>query len=785
AYRSAAGFGVRLDTGNGYTGAVISPHYDSLLVKLTTWALTFESAAAKMLRSLREFRIRGVKTNIPFLENVVQHPTFLRGECDTEFVDTTPELLRFRERRDRGTRILRYIGHATVNQPPELQLVDRGRLPQPPVPELSARTPFPEGTRQLLERLGPAGLARWTLEQRRLLITDTTFRDAHQSLLATRMRTYDLVRIAEPTAKLAPQLFSIEMWGGATFDAALRFNKEDPWLRLEALRRRIPNILFQMLLRGANAVGYANYPDNVVRAFVAEAAAAGIDLFRIFDSLNWIEGMRVALEAALETGKIVEGAICYTGDILDPSRERYNLAYYVGLARELADIGVHFLGIKDMAGLLKPYAAVRLVKALKEETGLPIHFHTHDLSGNGVAAVLKAAEAGVDVVDLALPAMSGLTSQPSLNAVVAALERTERETGLDLAALERLDDYWEAVRQYYAPFEVGLRASTTEVYQHEMPGGQYSNLRLQAAALGLSDRWDEVTRAYIAANALMGDLVKVTPSSKAVGDLALFMVQNGLSAEDVLERGEAFTFPESVISCLSGMMGRPPGGFPERLQKVVLKGREPITCRPGELLEPADLDGLKERLSRELGRTLSRRDVLSYVLYPAVFKDFVAHQRLYSDTSVIDTPTFFYGLRPGDETRVEIEQGKTLIVKLTAIGELLPDGTRTVHFELNGQPREVRVADASHQGAQPSRPKAAEDDPRQLGASMPGTVVKVACRAGDVVQKGDPLIVTEAMKMETVLQAPRDGRVSELFVAAGDRVEPGDLLLVLEAPEGS
>jgi len=780
AYRSAAGFGVRLDAGNGYPGAVITPYYDSLLVKVSTYATTFEQAAAKMLRSLREFRIRGIKTNIPFLENVVQHPTFLKGECTTTFIENTPELFQFRQKRDRGTKLLRFIASRTVNMPPEFKRVDKASLREPKVPEVSYKMPYVPGTRDILLREGPAGLARWVSQQRRLLITDTTFRDAHQSLLATRVRTYDLVKIAEATAKLLPGLFSLEMWGGATFDTALRFNLEDPWERLERLRTLIPNICFQMLLRGANAVGYANYPDNVVQEFVKEAAAAGIDIFRIFDSLNWVEGMRVAMDAAAEAGKVVEAAICYTGDILDPNRTKYDLKYYVELAKELERCGAHILAIKDMAGLLKPRAAKVLIEALKQEIGIPIHLHTHDTAGNGVAMLLEAAEAGVDIVDLAISSMSGTTSQPSMGAVVAALERSERDTGLQLDALQKLDEYWEVVREYYQPFESGLKTGTAEVYLHEMPGGQYSNLREQAKALGLADRWSDVKKAYIQANQLMGDIVKVTPSSKAVGDLALFMVQNDLDPETLLARAEELTFPDSVVAFFSGMMGQPMGGFPKELQKKVLKGREPITCRPGELLEPVDLDQVQKELEAEFGMEFKRRDAISAVLYPAVFRTFVQHRIEYSDTSVMDTPTFCYGLRLGEETRIEMEPGKTLVVKLTAVGELLEDGTRTVHFELNGQPREVRVADESAKVKQVQRPKAERRNPRHIGASMPGVILEVLVAPGEPVAKGQPLIVAEAMKVEQTVQAPRAGTVTEVLVKVGDTVQPGDLLVVIE-----
>lgn len=779
AYRTAAGFGVRLDAGNGHAGAQISPYYDSLLVKISTWALRFDNAAAKMLRSLKEFRLRGVKTNIPFLENVVQHPRFLKGDCDTTFVDTTPELYVFPKKRDRGTKVLSFIGHVTVNGGPGVpKMVEKRPFRVPKVPETRFDDPYPEGTRQILEERGPEGLSRWILDQKTLLLTDTTFRDAHQSLLATRVRSYDLLRVAEATGKLAPQLFSMEVWGGATFDVAMRFLKECPWERLINLRARIPNILFQMLLRASNAVGYTNYPDNVIRLFVKEAAAAGIDIFRIFDSLNWIEGMRVAIDAVRESGKVVEAAVCYTGDISDPKRQKYSLKYYVELAKELEKTGAHILCIKDMAGLLKPRAAGVLFRALKEEINIPIHFHTHDTSGNGVASILQAAEAGVDIADVALSSMSGLTSQPSLNAVVSALTSSERAPNLDLDRLQLLANYWEDVREYYFPFESGLKAGTAEVYKHEIPGGQYSNLRPQAEALGLGDRWEDIKETFAVVNRMLGDIVKVTPSSKVVGDLALFMVKNNLTEQDIYERGETLTFPDSVVGFFEGMLGQPPGGFPEKLQKLVLKGREPITCRPGELLEPVDFESNRDYLEKKLGRKILDRDLASHALYPTVFEEFCLHRDRYSDTSVIDTPTFFYGLRLGEETAVEIERGKMLIVKLTAIGELLPDGSRVIYFELNGQPREVRVPDESATATVRVRPKAEPGNPAHLGAPMPGKVLKVSVRPGARVKKGQQLLVTEAMKMETTIQAPDDGIVEKIVVTEGEMVEAGDLLVI-------
>nr|PZN70768.1 MAG: pyruvate carboxylase [Bacillota bacterium] len=779
-YRSPGGPGVRLDGDNGFVGAEITPYYDSLLVKATTWGLTFEAAAAKMSRVLQEFRIRGVKTNIPFLLNVVRHPRFLAGDFDTNFIQDTPELFQFPPRRDRGTKMLRYIGNVVVNGGPG---VPPGARPpvrsQPPVPKVEG--PAPPGVRQILLERGPEGLVEWIRQQRRLLVTDTTMRDAHQSLLATRVRTRDMLAIAPATARLASDLFSLEMWGGATFDTALRFLKEDPWERLDLLRQAIPNIPFQMLLRGANAVGYANYPDNLVHAFVREAAASGIDIFRIFDSLNWLPNMLPAIEAVRKAGKVAEVAICYTGDITDPSRTKYTLQYYVDLARELEKAGAHIIAIKDMSGLLKPRAAKMLISALKQEVGVPLHLHTHDTAGTGLATLLAAAEAGVDIVDAALSSLSGLTSQPSLNTLVAALQGSERDTGLDLAALQQLADYWQEVRRWYAPWESGLVATSAETYLHEMPGGQVSNLRQQAVALGLGGRWHEVVEAYRTANLALGDIVKVTPSSKAVGDLALFMVQNGIrTAEELIERGESLAFPESVVQLLAGYMGQPPGGWPKELQRVVLKGREAITVRPGELLPPIDFEAKQKELSARLGRPATHREVLSEVLFPGLVEELARHQAEYGNTSVLDTPTFFFGLRPGEETRVEIERGKTLIIKLIDVRDPKPNGMREILFELNGSPREVEVPDHRVVDVGARRPKADKGDPCQLGASMPGKVVKVLVAPGDEVAKGVQLVVTEAMKMENVLTAPRDCKIKDVLVKEGDRVEAGDLLVVLE-----
>ncbi|KON92231.1 pyruvate carboxylase [Rossellomorea marisflavi] len=781
AYRSGGGFGVRLDAGNGFQGAVITPYYDSLLVKLSTWALTFEQAASKMVRNLQEFRIRGIKTNIPFLENVVKHENFVTGKYDTSFIDTTPELFLFPKRKDRGTKMLTYIGNVTINGFPGVEKRKKPVFAKPRIPSLQNPVAEPaRGTKQILDEKGAEGLVEWVKEQKSVLLTDTTFRDAHQSLLATRVRTTDLKAIAEPTAELLPDLFSYEMWGGATFDVAYRFLKEDPWDRLLTLRERIPNVLFQMLLRASNAVGYKNYPDNVIREFVEKSAYAGIDVFRIFDSLNWVKGMEVAIDAVRQSGKIAEAAICYTGDIEDETRAKYNIDYYKEIAKELEASGAHMLAIKDMAGLLKPQSAYRLISELKSTVDLPIHLHTHDTSGNGIYTYAKAVEAGVDIVDTALSTMSGLTSQPSANTLYYALKGTEREPQVDVQSLETLSHYWEDVRKYYTDFESGMMSPHSEVYKHEMPGGQYSNLQQQAKAVGLGDRWEEVKNMYARVNQLFGDIVKVTPSSKVVGDMALFMVQNELDEETVLQRGEKIDFPDSVIELFEGYLGQPHGGFPEDLQRVILKGRTPITVRPGELLDDVDFNALKEKLFEDLKRQVTSFDALGYALYPKVFMEYAGMVDQFGDISVLDTPTFLFGMRLGEEIEVEIETGKTLIVKLVSIGQAQADGTRVVYFELNGQTREVVIRDESIKSTVAVKMKADPKKESHLGASMPGTVIKVISEKGEKVQKGDHLMITEAMKMETTVQAPFAGTVKEIYVSNGDAISPGDLLIEVE-----
>ncbi len=779
AYRGAFGFGIRVDGGTAYSGAVVTRYYDPLLEKVTAWAPTAEEAIARMDRALREYRIRGVATNLAFLEAVLAHPKFRSNDYTTRFIDETPELFATPKRQDRATKLLTYIADVTVNGHPEVK--GRARPPahavRPVVPEF-ATEPLP-GAKQTFDSLGPKGFADWMRQQRRVLITDTAMRDGHQSLLATRMRTYDIVAVAGAYARGLPQLFSLECWGGATFDVAMRFLSEDPWERLALIRERVPNILLQMLLRGANGVGYSNYPDNVVKHFVQQAAGAGMDVFRIFDCLNWVENMRVAIDAVNEAGKLSEGAICYTGDILDPNRAKYSLKYYVELAKELERAGCVILGVKDMAGLLKPAAARVLIKALKDEVGLPIHLHTHDTSGISAATVMAAVEAGVSAVDAAMDAMSGTTSQPCLGSIVEALRHTERDSGLDPEAIRRISDYWEAVRVQYAAFESDLKAGASEVYLHEMPGGQFTNLKEQARSLGLDQRWHEVAKAYRAANDLFGDIVKVTPSSKVVGDMALTMVSQGLTPEDMLDPAREIPFPASVVEMLKGELGQPPGGWPEALQRKVLKGEAPITVRPGSLIPPADLAAERAEAEKRIGRPLSETELSSYLMYPKVFPQFASVEAKYGPVSVLPTPVFFYGMAPGDEITVAIERGKTLIIRLQAVGETDEEGQCRVFFELNGQPRIVKVPNRSAAASVATRRKAEEGNDAHVAAPMPGLVATLAVKPGQRVKAGDVLLTIEAMKMETALHAPRGGTVGEILVQPGSQIDAKDLLITL------
>ena len=784
AYRGAFGFGIRVDGGTAYSGAVVTRYYDALLEKVTAWAPSSAEVIARMDRALREYRIRGVATNLTFLETLLNHPKFRANEYTTRFIDETPELFTVKKRRDRATKLLTYIADVTVNGHPETKGRARppaeARKPEPPV-SIRLESAAPAGAKQRLDRLGPQKFSAWMREEKRVLITDTTMRDAHQSLLATRMRTYDIAMAAEFYAANLPQLLSLECWGGATFDVAMRFLNEDPWERLARVREKAPNILTQMLLRGANGVGYTNYPDNVVRHFVRKSADAGMDLFRIFDCLNWVENMRVAIDAVCETGKIAEGAICYTGDILDPDRAKYSLRYYVGLAREVEKAGCHVLGLKDMAGLLKPAAARALVKALREETGLPVHLHTHDTSGIAAASVLAAVEAGVDAVDAAMDSMSGLTSQPCLGSLVEALRHTVRDTGLDPEAIRQLSFYWEAVRVQYAAFESDLKAGASEVYLHEMPGGQFTNLKEQARALGLERRWREVAKAYRDANEIFGDIVKVTPSSKVVGDMALMMVTQGLTPADVVDPRREIAFPGSVVEMLRGDLGQPPGGWPKALQRKALKGEKPSTARPGSLLGDADFATHAAEAEKRLGRRIDDQELASYLLYPKVFTDFAGAQRKYGPVAVLPTPIFFYGMQVGEETNFAIEKGKALVVRLQAVGETDEEGQVRVFFELNGQPRIVKVPNRAATGSLPPRAKADEGNDAHVAAPMPGAVTTVSVKSGQPVKGGDVLLTMEAMKMETAIHALRDGVIGKILVSPGQSVEAKDLLVVMEA----
>ncbi len=782
-YRSAAGFGIRLDAGTAYAGAVITPYYDSLLVKVTAWGHNPDEAASRMDRALREFRVRGLSTNLQFLENVIAHPLFRSGECTTRFIDTTPELFNFVKRRDRATRLLKFLGEVAVNGNPEMKGRTLPSLPfaAPIKPLCDITTPIPPGTRDRFKELGAKGFAQWMKDQPQVLLTDTTMRDAHQSLFATRMRSHDMTQIAPHYARMLPQLFSMECWGGATFDVALRFLKEDPWERLARLREATPNILFQMLLRASNAVGYTNYSDNVVRYFVQQAAKNGVDVFRVFDSLNWVDNMRVAMEAVIESGALCEGALCYTGDLYDPARAKYDLKYYVGLAKQLEKAGAHILGIKDMAGVCKPRAAAELVRVLKQEVGLPIHFHTHDTSGISAASVLAAIEAGCDAVDGALDSMSGLTSQPNLGSIAAALKGHARDPGMDLDAMQALSHYWEGVRPAYAPFEAEMRAGTSDVYNHEMPGGQYTNLREQARAMGLAHRWPEVSKAYADVNVLFGDIVKVTPTSKVVGDMALFMVANDLKPDDVSDPQRDVAFPESVISLFKGELGFPPDGFPKALEHKVLKGEAPMQGRAGDHLTPVDLEAKRAEAEAAVGRKVSDTDLASYLMYPKVFKDYAEHRTRFSDVSLLPTSPFFYGLADREEVSIGIDKGKTLVVRQTGRSEGVDDeGKIKVFFELNGQPRTVRVPKAGIVGTGHAKAKAEEGNANHVGAPMPGMVVTVAVKEGQSVKKGDPLVSMEAMKMETMLTAERDATVHAVHVRSGEVINAKDLLIELQ-----
>ena len=780
AFREATGMGIRLDGGTAYSGGVITRYYDSLLVKVTAWAPTPEKAISRMDRALREFRIRGVSTNIAFVENLLKHPTFLNYEYTTKFIDTSTDLFEFSKRRDRGTKVLNYIADITVNGHPET--VDRLK---PPSDLKSIRSPAATvepgyGTRNLLDEKGPKAVANWMLEQKRLLLTDTTMRDGHQSLLATRMRSLDMINAAPFYSSKLPKLFSVECWGGATFDVAYRFLQECPWQRLRDIRAAMPNIMTQMLLRASNGVGYTNYPDNVVESFVKEAAK-GIDVFRVFDSLNWVENMRIAMNAVLETNKICEASICYTGDILNPERAKYDLKYYVSMAKELEAAGAHILGLKDMAGLLKPAAATMLIKTLKTEIGIPIHFHTHDTSGIAASTILAASEAGVDAVDTAMDAFSGGTSQPCLGSIVEALRHTERDTELDIDDVRQINNYWEHVRDQYVAFESGSSAPASEVYLHEMPGGQFTNLKAQARSLGLEEQWPEIAKTYADVNQMFGDIVKVTPSSKVVGDMALMMVSQGLSRQDVENPDIDLSFPDSVVDMMRGNLGQPPGGFPKTIVKKILKGEKPNLERPGKHLKNVNLEKVRKDLSAQLDdMNIDDEDLNGYLMYPKVFIDYMERHKIYGPVRALPTKTFFYGMEPGEEITAEIDPGKTLEIRLQAVGETDDKGDVRVFFELNGQPRIIRVPNRLIKSQTASNPKAEEGNNSHVGAPMPGVIAGVTVSKGQSVNEGDLLLTIEAMKMETGLHAERDAVIKVVHVSTGSQIDAKDLLIEFE-----
>jgi pyruvate carboxylase len=781
AYRSPAGFGIRLDAGTAYAGAIITRFYDSLLVKVTAWSPTPEETIARMHRALWEFRIRGVVTNLRFLDQLITHPRFAPADYTTQFIDQTPELFRIARKRDRATRLLRFLGDVLVNGNPEV--AGRAKPTQPVFPRLPkvALTVPPSGSKQRLDELGPEKFAEWMLAQKRVLLTDTSMRDAHQSLLATRFRTHDMSLIAPYYASLLPDLLSVECWGGATFDVAMRFLKEDPWARLAEFREKMPNLLLQMLLRSANAVGYTNYPDNVVRHFVAQSAAAGVDVFRIFDCLNWVENMKVSMEAVGRTDRLCEAAICYTGNLSNPKETKYDLRYYLTLAKELKAMGAHVLAVKDMGGLCQPHAAGILVKALKEEVGLPVHFHTHDTSGIAAASVLAAIEAGADAVDGAIDALSGLTSQPNLGSIVEALRFSPRDSLVNPANLRLISTYWEQVRHGYIAFESDVRAGASEVYVHGMPGGQYSNLREQSRSLGIEDhRWPEVAGAYADVNQMFGDIIKVTPTSKVVGDMALTMVTGRITPQAVLDPNVEVTFPDSVVQLFRGDLGQPPGGFPAELQRKVLAGKAPLNVRPGELMPPADLDQERRNAEHKVGRSITEYELASYLMYPKVFTEYAANRQTYGDLSNLPTTVFFYGMQPGQEINVNLERGKTLIVRYVTTSDPHEDGTRTVFFELNGQPRPIRVADRTQVAKRPPPRKVEAGNLGHVGAPMPGTIATVPVHVGQKVVRGEPLLTLEAMKMETTVRAERDGRIKEILAKPGAQVDTKDLLVIFE-----
>ena len=781
AYRNAGGFGIRLDEGSSYPGVKISPFFDSMLVKVSAKGRTLWGAADRLYRTLQEFRIRGVKTNIAFLENVISHDEFIKGKCTVNFIQDHKELFNFKKRKDRGTKLLRYLSEVIVNGNPDVKLIDKNKkFLIPNVPEFDHFKEAPTGTKQMLDKLGPDKFSQWLKQEKKIHYTDTTFRDAHQSLLATRMRTFDMLNVAESFSKNIPEVFSMEVWGGATYDVAMRFLKECPWNRLELLRKSIPNILLQMLIRGSNGVGYKAYPDNLVERFIAEAGAKGIDVFRIFDSLNWLEGMKTSIKAVREqTNSLAEVCVCYTGDIHNPKEKKYTIDYYVDLARRIEDEGAHILAIKDMAGLLKPYAASELITTLNENINLPIHLHTHDTSGLQLTSYLKSIEAGVDVVDVALSSMSGLTSQPSFNSMLAMMEGHKRENKLNLKSLNAFSNYWEDVREYYYPFESGLKASTAEVFEHEIPGGQYSNLRPQANALGLEGKFETVKENYAAVNEMFGNIVKVTPSSKVVGDMALFMTSNGLNKEDILQNGNELSFPDSVINFFKGDLGQPEGGFPKELQKLILKGEKPLKGRPNIHLDPVDFEKGFKDFKRKYDKDCRFTDFVSHQFYPKVYDDYFKHLNEFGEVWYVPSKAFFYGLDINEEIIVKIAPGKRLIVRLQYVTEPDEDGIKQVFFKLNGQTRVIEVKDKSFQTTKVAHRKVEHEN--EIGSPLQGKLSKVLVKNGEEVQKNTPLFIIEAMKMESTVTSPVSGKVQKIHLKKGVMVEQDDLIVELKS----
>lgn len=785
-YRSPGGFGIRLDAGSVYQGAVISPFFDSMLVKISAHSRTLDGATRKMHRALEEFRIRGVKTNIPFLENIITHTDFKEGKATVSFIEKHKELFLFRKRLDRATRIVKYLGDVIVNGHADVKAPNKAKkFPVPVIPSFDKYSAYPEGTKDLLTKLGPDKFSEWLKKEKKIYYTDTTLRDAHQSLLATRMRSYDMLRVAESFAKNHPEIFSMEVWGGATFDVCMRFLYENPWRRLTDLRAAIPNILLQMLLRGSNAVGYTAYPDNLIEKFILKSSESGIDIFRVFDSLNWLKSMEPSINTIRKkTKSIAEVAICYTGDILDSSREKYNLKYYLKLAKDIENAGAHILAIKDMAGLLKPYAAHELITALRNTVNIPIHLHTHDTSSLQSATYLKAIEAGVDVVDVALGGLSGLTSQPNFNSAVEMMKFHKRENRMNIEKLNKFSNYWEDVREYYYPFESGLKSGSAEVFYHEMPGGQYSNLVQQAASLGVGGKFDEIKKTYREVNQLFGDIVKVTPSSKVVGDMTLFLISNGLTAADVIEKGDTLSFPESVQGFFRGDLGQPPGGFPKDLQKVILKDKKPFTGRPNAQLNAVDFDKEFEDFKRkfksgDLGREVDITDFLSYKMYPKVFEEAFKKWVEYGSISRISTKNFFYGMELNEETIIEFAPGKSIIVRLLSVGPPKENGMRTVFFKVNGQTRNIEVLDRSLNIKREENPKIENGNTKHIGAPLQGLLSKIFVKKGQAVKRNDPLFIIEAMKMETTVTAPFDVEIKVVHLKEGMRVNSDDLIIVL------